>query len=95
MVVVLLDHPSDESVGVLANSILASKGSPLSDSSKNNCDNPTPYESTVVITNEARNTPAITASPLSLPRHELSAARRNCSGASVTFRNIRFGKFSE
>ena len=71
IVVVLLDHPDAFSIGVLAYSIFASKGSDFKDSSKNSWDSPTPYANTVVITKEARKTPAITAIPLSLPLHAL------------------------
>ena len=68
MVVVLFDQPVPFSTGVRAYSILASNGSDLSDSSKKSCDNPTPYASTVVMTREARKTPAMTARPRSRPR---------------------------
>ena len=82
--VVLFDQPDAFSTGVRPYSILASNGSDLSDSSKNNCDKPTPYARTVVITSDERKTPVITARPLSLPLHAPCAARRSLLGNSVT-----------
>ena len=37
-----------------------------------------------MITKEAKNTPATTANPLSLPRQALCEAKRRFSGASLT-----------
>ena len=64
---VLFDQPDAFSTGSRAYSIFASKGSDFNDSSKNSWDNPTPYARTVVMTKDERNTPVITARPLSLP----------------------------
>ena len=90
--VVLFDHPDAFSTGVRANSIFASNGSESSDSSKNSCDRPTPYANTVVMTRDARKTPAITAIPRSLPRQALCPARRKRLGNSINecwYRRIR------
>ena len=82
IVVVLLDQPVEFSTGVRAYSIFASNGSDSSDSSKNSCESPTPYASTVVITRDARNTPATTARPLSLPRQAPTLASLSLLGNS-------------
>ena len=92
---VLFDQPVPFSTGVRANSILASNGSFLRDSSKKSCERPTPYERTVVITKDAKKTPAITAKPRSLPRQALKPARRSFPGVSVTLCIIRLGKLCE
>ena len=59
-------------------------------SSKKICESPTPYTNTKVITKLARKTPANTANPLSLSRHEVRPAILRLSGRSLN----RFFHFS-